>query len=133
MSSMSPLTDKLVLLIRRPKHETALKQAVTWPLIMAKTLASKVVPKDPLAEEGSTFQTFQIETAFYFTLPGESGGYFGGHLRSQPMSDSEAHRMIAQLAEDTPVNVRYNPAHPDDNHTLTADNPNALPFPIWSY
>jgi len=127
---MSPLTDKLVLL--RPQHETALKQAVTWPLITAKTLASKVVPKDLLAEEGSTFQTFQIETAFYFTLPGEQGGYFGGHLRSQPLSDSEAHRILAHLAEDQPIHIRYNPANPDENHTLAADNPAVLPFQIWS-
>jgi len=125
-------SDLLILIIRRPKHEKALKLAATWPLALAKTLGSRVVPKDLLAEKGTTFQSFQIETAFYFTRTGEQGGYFGGHLRSLPMSDSEAHRMLTHLAEDQPIHVRYNPAYPDENHTLASDNPGALPFEIWS-
>jgi hypothetical protein len=97
---------------------------------------AKVVPKDVLAEEGNNLQSFQIETAFYFTLPGAPGsgdeiGYYGGHLRSLPLSDSEAHRLLPRVLEDAPIEVRYNPADPNQTHTLAADNPNALPFPIW--
>ncbi len=129
-------SDWLVKRIRRPQREKALQQAATWPRVTAKLLASKVVPKDLLAEEGNNLQTFQIETAFYFTLPGAPGsgdeiGYYGGHLRSLPLSDSEAHRLLPRVLEDTPIEVRYNPADPNQSHTLAADNPEALPFPIW--
>jgi hypothetical protein len=129
-------TDWLVKRIRRPQRERALQQAATWPVITAKLLGSKVVPKDLLAEEGTGYQEFQIETAFYFTLRGTIGGgdaigYFGGHLRSTPLSDSEAHRILTRVQEDTPVKVRYNPRDPNQTHTLETDNPGALPFPIW--
>jgi hypothetical protein len=129
-------TDWLVKLIRRPQREKSLEQARTWPLITAKVLGSKVVPKDLLAEEGTSFQTFQIESAFYFTLAGGSAsddeiGYYGGHLRSLPLSDSEAHRLLSRIQEDTPIQVRYNPEDPNQTHTLASDNPNALPFEIW--
>ena len=102
----------------------------------AKVLGSKVVPKDLLAGEGTSFQTFQIESAFYFTLAGGSAsddeiGYYGGHLRSLPLSDSEAHRLLSRIPEDTPIQVRYNPEDPNQTHTLASDNPNALPFEIW--
>jgi hypothetical protein len=129
-------SDWLVKRIRRPQRERALQQAATWPCVTAKLLASKVVPKDVLAEEGNNLQSFQIETAFYFTLPGAPGsgdeiGYYGGHLLSLPLSDSEAHRLLPRVLEDAPIEVRYNPADPNQTHTLAADNPNALPFPIW--
>jgi hypothetical protein len=129
-------SDWLVKRIRRPQRERALQQAATWPRITAKLLSSKVVPKDILAEDGTTFQTFQIESAFYFTLPAPPGtgdeiGYYGGHLRSLPLSDSEAHRVLSRVLEDTPIEVRYNPADPNQTHTLDSDNPNALPFSIW--
>jgi hypothetical protein len=129
-------SDWLVKRIRRPQREKALQQAATWPRVTAKLLASKVVPKDLLAEEGNNLQSFQIETAFYFTLPGAPGsddeiGYYGGHLRSLPLSDSEAHRLLPRVLEDAPIEIRYNPADPNQTHTLAADNPNALPFPIW--
>jgi hypothetical protein len=131
-------SDWLVKLIRRPQREKALQLAATWPCITAKLLGSKVVPKDLLAEEGTSFQTAQIESAFYFTLPGSGPGsddeigYYGGFLLSMPMSDSEAHRLLSRIQEDTPIQVRYNPQDPNQTHTLASDNPNALPFTIWS-
>jgi hypothetical protein len=129
-------TDWLVKLIRRPQRDKALELARSWPLITAKVLGSKVVPKDLLAEEGTSFQTFQIESAYYFTIAGSSPsddeiGYYGGHLRSLPLSDSEAHRLLSRIQEDTPIQVRYNPEDPNQTHTLASDNPNALPFEIW--
>jgi hypothetical protein len=130
-------SDWLVKRIRGPQREKALQQAVTWPRITAKLLASKVVPKDVLAEQGTNLQTFQIESAFYFTLAAPPGsadeiGYYGGHLRSLPLSDSEAHRLLPRVLEDTPIEIRYNPADPNQTHTLASDNPDTLPFPIWS-
>lgn len=68
-----------------------------------------------------------MESAFYFTL---EGAYFGGHLRSTPLSDSEARRLLRTAAEETPVQVRYNPDDPDQTHTFPADNPNFL-FTLW--
>ncbi len=62
---------------------------------------------------------------------GDEIGYYGGHLLSLPLSDSEAHRLLRLVQEDTPVEVRYNPADPNQTHTLASDNPNVLPFSIW--
>jgi len=125
---MAALLNWLPLLLRRRKREQDLALAATWPTTTAKLLKSIAIEKDPLAEDGSAFQDRQIESAFYFTL---DGSYFGGHLRSTPLSDSEAHRMLRQLPEDTPVTVRYNPANPDEAHTLAIDNAGMLPITIW--
>ena len=120
--------DWLRRILRRSKRDKALQQAATWPSFTAKLLSSTVVPKDLLAEGGTAFQEFQIESAFYFTL---EGSYFGGHLRSTPLSDSEAHRLLRQLPEDTPVTIRYNPANPDQTAALATDNQGHLPMTIW--
>ena len=125
---MAALLNWLPLLLRRRKREQALAQAAQWPKVTAKLLKSTVIEKDPLAEGGTAFQDRQIESAFYFTL---AGSYYGGHVRSTPLSDSEAHRMLRQLPEDTPVTVRYNPANPDQTVTLAEDNRGKLPIEVW--
>lgn len=127
LPAMPGLLTLLPNLLRRRKRDALLSAAVSWPAIRAKLLKSAVVPKDPLVEDGTAFQESQVESAFYFTL---SGSYFGGHLRTPPVSDSEGHRLLRQLPEDTEVNVRYNPANPDQTATLPADNP-GFPAPIW--
>ncbi len=87
--------------------------------------------KDALSESGSALQDRQVEAAFYFTLPNRTeGSYFGGHLRGIPTSDSEAHRALRLLAEDTPVMVRYNPANPDESCTFATENAQ-FPLTIW--
>ena len=115
--------------IRRARRDKSLRLAASWPLIIATMLDSAVVFKDVLAEEGTAFQTFQIESAFYFSI---YGAYFGGHLRSVPVSDSEGHRLIHSIREGTTVRVRYNPQNPDETHVLAEDNRGALPFSVWS-
>jgi len=90
-------------------------------------LKSVVVARDPLADGGTTFQDSQVESAFFFVL---NGSYFGGHLRSTPVSDSEGFRMLRAVPEDLAVRVRYNPANPDETLTMPADNPD-FPFTIW--
>ena len=127
LPAMPGLLTLLPNLLRRRKRDALLSAAVSWPTITAKLLKSAVVPKAPLAEEGTAFQESQVESAFYFTL---SGYYFGGHLRTPPVSDSEGHRLLRQLPEDTEVNLRYNPTTPDQTATLPADNP-GFPAPIW--
>lgn len=130
---MAALLNWLPLLLRRRKRDHSLTQAASWPIVTAQVLKSVVVEKDPLAEGGTAFQDRQIESSFYFTLQGSDGtSYYGGHLRSTPLSDTEAHRLIRKLPEDAPVQVRYNPAYPDDNHTLATDNEGTLPITIWS-
>jgi len=121
--------DWLIRFFRQRKRNRELALAADWPIITAKLLSSVVLPKDLAAEGGTAFQDRQIESAFYFTL---DGSYYGGHLRSTPLSDTEAHRLIRQLPEDTPIQVRYNPANPDQNHTFATDNEGTLPVAIWS-
>lgn len=123
------LFDWLIRFLRQRKREKSFAAAANWPPRIAKLLASKVLPKDLAASGGTSFQDRQIESAFYFTL---DGIYYGGHLRSTPLSDSEAHRLLKQLPEDLPVTVRYNPANPDQTVTFDADNQGALPITIWS-
>ena len=120
--------DWLIRFFRQRKRNRELAVAATWPVITAKLLSSIVMPKDLAADGGTAFQDRQIESAFYFTL---DGSYFGGHLRSTPLSDTEAHRLLRQLPEDTLVQVRYNPANPDETHTLATDNEGSLPITIW--
>jgi hypothetical protein len=119
-------------ILRRRKREADLKHAATWPTHPARLLKSAVVPKDLACEDSSDLQSSQVESAYFFTLKSgsEDEGYFGGHLRSLPVSDSEANRLLAKLPEDTPVLVRYNPRNPDQTHTLATDNP-GFPIPIW--
>ena len=129
---MAALVNWLPLLLRRRKREQSLAQAATWPTVTAKLLKSIVIEKDPLADGGTAFQDRQIESAFYFMLPDREGGsFYGGHLRSTPLSDTEAHRLVRNLPEDTPVTIRYNPANPDEAHALATDNEGSLPITIW--
>jgi hypothetical protein len=128
---MAALLNWLPLLLRRRRRDQLLLAAEQWPVITARLLKSTVVPLDPLAEPGTAFQESQVEAQFFFTLPGrEDGSYFGGHLRSTAASDSEAHRLLRAAPEDTPVQVRYNPADPDQTCAFPTDNPD-LPFTIW--
>ena len=124
---MAAIINWLPLLLRRRKRDQALALAATWPILTAHLLKSTVVPRDPLAEPANTSQDSQVESAFYFT---HQGAYYGGHLRSVPLSDSEAHRLLRALPEDTSVIVRYNPHNPDQVHTLPIDNED-FPAPIW--
>ena len=121
------LVSWLPTLLRRRKRAALLSAAAQWPTISAKLLKSSVVTRDALAEGGTAFQDSQVESAFYFTLP---QGYYGGHLRSVPVSDSEGHRLLRLLPEDLEVNVRYNPDDPDQAVALSEDN-RGFPLTLW--
>jgi hypothetical protein len=123
MSLFQPIAN----ILRGRKRDALLATAAQWPTVTAQLLKSTVQEKDQLATEGTAFQDRQVESAFYFTL---AGAYYGGHLRSAPLSDSEAHRALRLVPEDTPVQVRYNPQNPDQTVTLPTDNPN-FPIPLW--
>ncbi|MDE3105950.1 MAG: hypothetical protein KGK08_12315 [Acidobacteriota bacterium] len=88
--------------------------AAQWPVATAEVNHWKLLEAP---EEIASFATpSQIEAAFHFVLDGE---YYGGYLRSEPLSRADAKR----FADGAPrLQVRYNPAHPDTNVVLNEDN-----------
>jgi len=109
--------------IRRTFRERArtkkVQLAAQWPQAQATVDIWKVLPTGDDAE--SFTQTDFIEASFHFTLNGE---YYGGYLRSVAMGRKEAER----LAVGSPsINIRYNPANPDETAVLAEDN---TAFPI---
>jgi Protein of unknown function (DUF3592) len=113
--------------IRRAVHERARKKrvqlAAMWPQTAAQVDIWKILPAGDLAE--SFTQTDFIEASFHFTLNGE---YYGGYLHSVPMGRKEAEK----LAVGSPsVNVRYNPANPDETVVIAEDNA-MFPFALVS-
>lgn len=118
------LIDSIRLWLRRRSRQKKLQQAATWPTIDAEVNHWAVLPAD---EEANAFGVpFQIEAGFHFILNGE---YYGGYFRSVALAGGEAER----LAKGNPtVNVRYNPANPDTVAVLAEDNPDNLPFHIFS-
>jgi hypothetical protein len=115
--------------LRRSRRQKRMQAAVLWPVTTAKLLPSKLVLKDDLAE-GSAAQDSQVECPYYFSI-NDNDGFFGGFVRSVACSDSEGRRIQRQLEEGMPVNVRYNPANPDEGCVLASDNEGTLPFVVW--
>jgi hypothetical protein len=111
----------------RRKRAERLRAATAWPVVTAKLLESKLVMKDALAG-GLDVQDTQVEVPYYFSI---ADGYYGGFVRSVPCTDSEGRRMQRQLTEGMAVEVRYNPANPDETCVLAEDNSSALPFAVW--
>jgi len=69
---------------------------------------------------------YQIEAGFYFLVNGE---YYGGYLRSVAMSHHDAETKGIGSPR---VNVRYNPANPDETAVFAEDNGSNLPFAVIS-
>jgi Protein of unknown function (DUF3592) len=113
--------------IRRSLRESARKKRVRaasdWPQTQAEINSWKILPG---GEEVESFaQSDYIEAAFSFVLNGE---YYGGYVNSVAMGRKEAEK----LAVGSPaVNVRYNPANPDQVVVIAEDNA-TLPFAIIS-
>jgi Protein of unknown function (DUF3592) len=113
--------------IRRSLRESARKKrvqaATAWPQARAEINSWKILP---VGEEAESFtQSDYIEAGFSFVLKGE---YYGGYLRSVAMGRKEAENFaVGSLA----VNVRYNPANPDQVVVLAEDNP-TLSFALVS-
>lgn len=113
--------------VGRRKRAERLRAAAGWPVVTAKLLESKLVMKDDLAG-GLDVQDTQVEVPYYFSI---ADGYYGGFVRSVPCTDSEGRRMQRQLAEGMAVEVRYNPANPDETCVLEGENVGKLPFVVW--
>jgi len=116
----------LVASIRSVFHERARKKRVMlaagWPQAKAEIDIWKILPAGDAAE--SFTQTDVIEATFHFTLNGE---YYGGYVRSVAMGRKEAERVAVGSPA---VNVRYNPANPDEVVVLAEDNIGVLPFDV---
>jgi hypothetical protein len=108
--------------IRRGRREKKLVLAKNWPTIQARINHWEVLSADE--DAASIGAPFQIEAGFHFTLKDE---YYGGYVRSVAMGLHEAETK----AKGSPsVNVRYNPANPDNVAVLAEDNVGNLPFRI---
>ena len=109
---------------RRRSREKKLSLAAQWPQTQAEINHWQVLNAD---EDVATMGApYQIEAGFHFKLNGE---YYGGYLRSVAMGLHEAE---SKATGDYRVNIRYNPANPDETAVLSEDNGGRLPFTIVS-
>lgn len=113
--------------IRHSLRERARKKRVQlaagWPQARAQINSWKIMP---VGDEAESFtQSDFLEAGFSFVLNGE---YYGDYLRSVAMGRKEAEKLGAGSPA---VNVRYNPANPDQVVVLAEDNA-GLPFAIVS-
>jgi len=110
--------------LRRRAREKKLKLAVQWPVAEAEINHWRVLnANEDIATTGTPYQ---IEAGFHFKVNGE---YYGGYLHSVALTHHEAE---TKAKGEPKVNVRYNPANPDETAVLTEDNSGTLPFSIVS-
>lgn len=110
--------------LRRRSREKKLRLAAQWPTMRAEINHWQVLNADEdVAAMGAPYQ---IEAGFHFKLNGE---YYGGYLRSVAMGLHEAE---TKATGSPGVNVRYNPANPDEVAVLAEDNGSSLPFRVFS-
>jgi hypothetical protein len=110
--------------LHRRNRDKKLGLAKSWPVAEAEINHWEVLNAD---EETATMGApYQIEAGFHFTLNGE---YYGGYLRSVAMTLHEAETKGTGSPK---VNVRYNPANPDETAVLAEDNQGNLPFNVVS-
>jgi hypothetical protein len=121
---MAFLIDSIRHSLRESARGKRVRLAAAWPQTTAKINLWNVLPA---GDESESFtQTDFIEGGFSFLLNGE---YYGGYVRSVAMGRHEAEK----LAVGNPsVNVRYNPANPEQTAVLAEDNAGTLPFEVVS-
>jgi hypothetical protein len=110
--------------LRRRKREKKVALAKNWPTVQAEVNHWHVLnAEEDVATMGAPYQ---IEAGFHFKLNGE---YYGGYLRSVAMG---LHESETKATGNPKVNVRYNPANPDETAVLAEDNSGNLPFKVVS-
>ena len=118
------LIDGIRRRLKHSKREKKLALAKNWPATQAEINHWEVLNAD---EDVATMGApQQIEAGFHFTLNGE---YYGGYLRSVAMTLHEAQTKGTGSPK---VNVRYNPANPDETAVLADDNSGNLSFAVIS-
>src|ERR1700737_885328 len=108
--------------LRQSGREKKLDAAKNWPTAQGEVNHWQVLNADE--DLATTGTPYQIEAGFHFKMNGE---YYGGYLRSVAMTHHEAE---TQSKGEPKVNVRYNPANPDETAMLTEDNGDNLPFRV---
>jgi hypothetical protein len=109
---------------RRRNREKKLRLASQWHHTQAEINHWKVLNADE--DAAAPGAPYQIEAGFHFKINGE---YYGGYLRSVALTHHEAE----SKATGSPlVNIRYNPANPDETAVFAGDNQGTLPFRIVS-
>jgi Protein of unknown function (DUF3592) len=109
---------------RRRNRDKKLRLATQWSLFQAEINHWEVLNADE--DAASSGAPYQIEAGFHFKINGE---YYGGYLRSVALTHHEAE---SKAAGSPSVNIRYNPANPDETAVLAEDNQGNLPFRIVS-
>ena len=108
------LIDSIRRRLRESTRKKRVQLAAGWPQAKAEVNSWKILP---VGEEAESFsQSDFIEAGFSFVLNGE---YYGGYVRSVAMGRKEAERLAAGGPS---LNVRYNPANPDEVVVLAEDN-----------
>jgi hypothetical protein len=110
--------------LRRRKREKKLGLAAQWPTVQAEVNHWRVLNADE--DDATMGAPYQIEAGFHFILKDE---YYGGYLCSVAMGLHEAETKGTGSPK---VNVRYNPANPDEVAVLAEDNGDNLPFRVLS-
>jgi Protein of unknown function (DUF3592) len=118
------LIDGIRRSLRRSKREKKLAAAKSWQVAEAEINHWQVLNADD--DVRTTGLPYQIEAGFHFKVNGE---YYGGYLRSVAMTHHEAEM---KAKGEPKVNVRYNPANPNETAVLAEDNAGDLPFDIVS-
>jgi hypothetical protein len=118
------LIDGIRRSLRRSKRDKKLAAAKSWPVVQAEINHWQVLNADD--DLATTGLPHQIEAGFHFKVNGE---YYGGYLRSVAMTHHEAE---SKSKGEPMVNVRYNPANPDETAVLAEDNRGGFPFGIVS-
>jgi hypothetical protein len=110
--------------LQRRAREKKIALAKNWLTVEAEINHWQVLNADD--DVATTGTPFQIEAGFHFKVNGE---YYGGYLRSVAMTHHEAEM---KAKGEPKVNVRYNPANPDESAVLAGDNAGTLPFGVVS-
>jgi hypothetical protein len=118
------LIDGIRRSLRRRQREKKLSLAKAWPTAQAEINHWQVLTaEEDVATMGAPYQ---IEAGFHFTVNGE---YYGGYLRSVAMSHHDAETKSTGSPK---VNIRYNPANPNETAVFAEDNGGNLPFAVIS-
>jgi hypothetical protein len=118
------LIDGIRRSLRRNRREKKVATAKSWPVVEAEINHWQVLNADD--DVATTGTPYQIEAGFHFKV---NGDYYGGYLRSVAMTHHEAE---SKGKGEPKVNVRYNPANPDETAVLAEDNSSNLPFGVVS-
>jgi hypothetical protein len=123
MIDLAALSDWFEQRIQSYKRERRVRHAMTLPVIEARIVhASTALTKE---------LRFEIQLSYRFEVADEAA--YGSAFSVPLDGENRARTLVAQIAPDATIRVRYNPGEPHENFALAADNPsgpNRLPFDL---